>query len=1187
MADDEYRWEGITLHGLFQQAATQHLHKTAAVFDNGHDTTVVTYSELAQAADNLCSVLTTVVPDIRGQSVGLYAKTALNLPLWVISILQLPACLVPIDPDSPHQLNNIHVPYILVQLEHMQGFLQNCSPLQVSTVTSPSLLQHGLFLVRVLGTAPTRCGSPLAYTLQTSGTTGQPKTVGVPHSCIVPNILHLRSLFEVTAYDVIFSASPLTFDPCIVELFLALSSGASLLMVPDRVKKAPKFLADVLVRRQQVTVLQATPSLVRRFGPELLQTRLLRADSPLRLLVFGGEDCPVPADIRAWRGPGNATQFYNIYGITEVSSWATLYRIPEEHISTGNSSRVPLGQPLLGTKLEVRNTEGKPVSEGRGVLYIGGDHRRCYLDGEDVTTQSLDIIMRSSGDIVDHHGDDLVFCGRLDDQVKRNGKRLDLRWIEQVGCRLAGVEACVAVMDKKDRLLLFVVLSAVNSQGQGRADDVLQALRAELPTHAVPDKVMEVTELPVTRHGKVDKEALLLSAKLDPPLTVVDRGTDMHQCVCDLWQRSGGILTTDREENQTLSFLTSGGDSLTAVQLVENLQDTFRHAFPHALDIILHQTLGDLVRYAQSVLQEKNNAQINGPSSSKLEITPEHILHESNSSSRKMSGGDKKSQEKRSVIRHSGEQLPKKMKTSEDSILRPVHKRTQVSQDVSRTNCGLAVQRGSQTVCLQPSVEENGQVHHIVPDVTSSTAAREDVSCLATEAIVSMETVWTCDTGKCVDASPLLITDVSWYPAGVVFIGSHSHRFCAVAMDTGDLLWETELGDRVESSACCSTDGELIIVGCYDNCVYVLESRTGAIRWRYHTGGAVKCSPCLDTKSSLVFVGSHDQHVHALDLKDQCCVWKTHCGGGSVFSSPCLGSSPRLLCVGTLTGTLIAINPDTGAVLWRTACPKPIFSSPCITPWWIYVGCVDGELYCMDHHGNITWNQGHLRWKFGTDSAVYATPFVFYIHAGSTRVLDSSGILNQKQSPNMSLPPAPSVDSVAKVRTEKDSTTAVSTSQGHWCVAVASTKGTLYILTLDSGSCLSSLTLPGEVFSSPVVWGDLLVVGCRDDLNISLQFQSKPLGGPNSRHFFPSTRATYHPNFITITCLDHEISKPEVQLQYHNKPLGERDNQSEAGSCLEPDNQSEAGSYLEPDNQSEARSCLEQYPTTNQKSEAG
>ncbi|XP_078684711.1 beta-alanine-activating enzyme-like isoform X2 [Branchiostoma floridae x Branchiostoma belcheri] len=1121
MADDEYSWEGVTLHGLFQQAATQHPHKTAAVFDNGHDTTVVTYHELAQAVDDLCSILRTVVPDIRGQSVGLYAKTVLNLPLWVISILQLPACLVPIDPDSPHLLNNIHVPYILVQLEHMQGFLQNCSPLQVSTVTSPSLLQHGLFLVRVLGTAPTRCRISLAYTLQTSGTTGQPKTVGVPHSCIVPNILHLRSLFEVTAHDVIFSASPLTFDPCIVELFLALSCGASLLMVPDRVKKAPKFLADVLVRRQQVTVVQATPSLVRRFGPELLQTRILRADSPLRLLAFGGEECPVPADIRAWRGPGNTTQFYNIYGITEVSSWATLYRIPEEHITTGD--RVPLGQPLLGTKLEVRNTEGKPVSEGRGVLYIGGDHRRCYLDGEDVTVSS-DIIMRSSGDIVDHYGDDLVFCGRLDDQVKRNGKRLDLRWIEQVGCRLGGVEACVAVMDRKDRFLLFVVLSAVNSRGQGRADDVLQALRTELPPHTVPDKVMEVTELPVTRHGKVDKEALLLSAQLDPPLTVVDRGTDMHQCVCELWQRVGGTLTTDQEENQRFSFLSSGGDSLTAVQLVENLQDTFRHTFPHALDIILHQTLGDLVRYAQSVLQEKNSVQINGPSSSNLEITQEHILHKGQSSSRKMSGEDKKSQEKRSVIRHSGEQLPKKMKTSEDSVLRPVHKRTQVSQDVSRTNCGLAVQRGSQTVCLQPSIEENGQVHCIVPDVTSSTAAREDVSCLATEA-VSMETVWTCDTGKCVDASPLLITDVSWYPAGVVFIGSHSHRFCAVAMDTGDLLWETELGDRVESSACCSTDGELIIVGCYDNCVYVLESRTGAIRWRYHTGGEVKSSPCLDTKSSLVFVGSHDQHVHALDLKDQCCVWKTHCGGGSVFSSPCLGSSPRLLCVGTLTGKLTAINPDTGAVLWRTACPKPIFSSPRITLRWIYVGCVDGELYCVDHRGNITWSfttagpifsspslssssstcdllegqdvivvgshdhhvycltdQGHLRWKFETDSAVYATPFVFYIHAGSTTVLDSLGILNRKQSPNTSHSPAPSVDAIAKVRTKKDSTTAVNTSQGHPCVAVASTKGTLYILTLDSGSCLSSVTLPGEVFSSPVVWGDLLVVGCRDDL---------------------------------------------------------------------------------------------------------
>ncbi|XP_078602686.1 beta-alanine-activating enzyme-like [Branchiostoma floridae x Branchiostoma japonicum] len=1123
MADDPYSWEGVTLHGLFQQAAAQHPHATAAVFDNGCDTTVMTYRELGQGVEDLCSVLRSIVPDILGQSVGLYAKTAGNLPLWVISILQLPACLVPMDPDSPLQLTSIRVPYILIQLEQMQGFLQKCSHLQVSTVPSPSLLQHGLFLVRVLTTHPTVSRAPLAYRLQTSGTTGQPKTVGVPHSCIVPNILHLRSLFEVTTHDVIFSASPLTFDPCIVELFLALSSGAALLMVPEEVKKAPRFLADVLVRRQQVTVLQATPSLVRRFGAKLLQTQILHGDSPLRLLAFGGEECPVPSDIRAWRGPGNTTRFYNIYGITEVSSWATLYRIPEEHISTGNSSRVPLGQPLLGTKLEVRNKEGKPVSEGQGVLYIGGDRRQCYLDGEDLTSTS-DVVMRSSGDIVDLYGDELVFRGRLDDQVKRNGKRLDLRWIEQTGRKLNEVETCIAVMDRRDRLLLFVVLTAVSKQGQGRAEDILLSLRSELPTHAVPDKVIEVAELPVTRHGKVDKEALLLSAQSVPPLTV-DHGTDVYQYVCDLWEQAGGTLMTETEfeENQTHSFLAGGGNSLTAVQLAENLQSTFGRTFPDALDIILHQTLGDLVRYAQSVLEGKNNVQTNRSSSPNPQ---QHILHtdQGHSNSAKTLEG-KTSQEKRPGIRHPGEQQRKKMKTSEDSVVRPIHKSTQLSQDVPRfNNCTRAVLRGSQTVCLQPNTEDNGQVNCFVPDVPSVSTALENVSCLATELAameITMETVWTCDTGKCVDASPLLLTEVSWYPAGVVFIGSHSHKFCAIAMDTGELLWETELGDRVESSACCSTDGELIIVGCYDNCVYILETRTGTIRWRYHTGGAVKSSPCLDTETSFVFVGSHDQHVHALDLKKRCCVWKTHCGGGSVFSSPCLGSSPRQLCVGTLTGTLIAINPDTGAVLWHTALPKPIFSSPRIMPRRICVGCVDGELYCVDHHGNVTWSfttagpifsspclsssslssdllerpplldvivvgshdhhvyclseQGQLRWKFETDSAVYATPFVFNLRAGSGAVLDFNVLDRMSHSERLV-----GSASTTKARTNTDTANS-DRSQGHLCVAVASTKGTLYILTLDSGSCLSSLRLPGEVFSSPVVWNNLLVVGCRDD----------------------------------------------------------------------------------------------------------
>ncbi|XP_068453872.1 beta-alanine-activating enzyme-like [Clinocottus analis] len=98
----------------------------------------------------------------------------------------------------------------------------------------------------------------LVYVLHTSGTTGFPKIVRVPHKCILPNILHLRSLFQMSEDDVVLLASPLTFDPAVVDVFLALSSGAQLLVIPTAVEKTPSRLAGLLFRVNRTAVLQAS-----------------------------------------------------------------------------------------------------------------------------------------------------------------------------------------------------------------------------------------------------------------------------------------------------------------------------------------------------------------------------------------------------------------------------------------------------------------------------------------------------------------------------------------------------------------------------------------------------------------------------------------------------------------------------------------------------------------------------------------------------------------------------------------------------------------------------------------------------------------------------------------------------------------------------------------------------------------
>lgn len=168
-----------------------------------------------------------------------------------------------------------------------------------------------------------------------------------------------RSLFQMRAGDVVFLASPLTFDPSVVDMFLALSSGVQLLIVPSVIKKMPRRLARLLFKDHKTTVLQVsvenmffksllqhsnvpflspqvTPTLLVRFGHHILKQEVLSSDSSLRVLALGGEACPSPALLRSWKHQDNKTQIYNIYGVTEVSCWACCYKIPESLLQSGD-----------------------------------------------------------------------------------------------------------------------------------------------------------------------------------------------------------------------------------------------------------------------------------------------------------------------------------------------------------------------------------------------------------------------------------------------------------------------------------------------------------------------------------------------------------------------------------------------------------------------------------------------------------------------------------------------------------------------------------------------------------------------------------------------------------------------------------------------------------------------------------
>ncbi|XP_058235150.1 beta-alanine-activating enzyme isoform X2 [Hemibagrus wyckioides] len=1145
-----------SLHAVVHEAAASHGSKTAAVFDTGASPAVrLTYDELAALGGELCRNLQGTAGK-NEQFIGVFCDVNIFLPVWIFGVLQVPAAYVPLDPVSPPLLtmrimDRCPLKFCLIQSTLLQQFQSAFSSLlSVEVFAVWSALQ--LTLVKLHKNPPTspeaserrptednpplklkqeekqrlsaddggkedRAGE-LAYVLHTSGTTGLPKIVKVPHKCIVPNIVHLSSLFQVTPDDVVFLASPLTFDPSVVEMFLALASGACLLMVPSAVRRMPARLANVLFRRNTTTVLQATPTLMRRFGGRVLKEEILSAGSSLRVLALGGEVCPSLFLLNSWRGAGNKTHIYNLYGTTEVSCWACYYKLPDDlTVSSDHIGSVPLGEALMDTAVEVRDENGRLVTEGEGQVFIGGQERVCLLDDETLTPAKG--VMRATGDWVMVQNSHIYYLGRKDRLVKRHGQMLHLDALQQAMESLPQVEAGVVGLHKSSRLVAFVVpkiytrtLSSEHSSNQeqhmhsstnntenshvsSRAVEmeVLKGLSQLVPSHSIPDSLLLIPALPLTNHGKVAMEKLMRMYERQREANGKHTRTGDMETVRErlqaLWKECLG-LCDDGAVADDAHFMLSGGDSLQALRLFDYITVTMETAPAGLLEVILDGSFSDVLKHITAT--RPNPIKTSGKrlaEDSTSVVSTKRRYHTEADANFDPEGilppvGSSESGKKRFVVvRRAGDVVFWDNFPNRELITNS--KGESGNMDRKREECPsaelspLSISRRSLTATNSSSLRptdmdvpaEDGQSS----GVTSQADIRKDIQPLG------LQLRWSSDTGRCVDASPVLLVGPE---RNTVFIGSHSHRLQALDLSSGEVVWERVLGDRLESSAAVSKCGTLVALGCYDGQVYFLSVDSGETHWVFKTGDTVKSSPAVDPQTGLVIVSSHDGHVYALEPLVKRCVWKHYCGGGAVFSSPCVHSSPRRLYSATLRGQLHCLSPDSGTLLWTYSTDVPFFSSPSCSDSCVCVGSVNGHITALSHDGNVLWD-------FLTDGPVFSSPCLTSTrsdaHDGFTTLSPSCpAVFCGSHDSSVYCIDSANGSLLWRFRTTGKVYSSPFVFDGSpWgvrtLVAIASTDGTLWVLDGEQGTVKASFLLPGELFSSPVVWGHAIVLGCRND----------------------------------------------------------------------------------------------------------
>jgi amino acid adenylation domain-containing protein len=452
--------------------------------------------------------------------VVLLAKRDVHLLAGMIAVQRAGGAFLPLHPGWPAaRMRQI------IEASHASIVLtgQDCAMPLEAALSSMAQRPKVLGLEALARTAPDKampCVRPapshLAYVIYTSGSTGVPKGAMIEQRGFLNHLHHMIAALSFSASDVVAQTAPQSFDISIWQFLAPLMVGARVHICADAVVQDPVLLLDE-IGREQVTILQIVPSLLREILERTADTRGFRALGRLRLLISTGE--PLTAELcREWFRHFPSVPLINAYGPAECSDDVAIHRITAPTASLGP---VPIGRPISNTKLYVLDRHLRPEPIGvTGELFVGGDGvGRGYLNDprqtrlsflEDSFSNRRGARLYRTGDLARWRADGTLEClGRIDHQVKIRGHRIELEEIEHLLEDHPKVAEAV-VLAREDlggeaRLIAHIVAA----RAKPNANELRDFLKSRLPAYAIPTGFFFLDRLPLTPHGKIDRSALL------------------------------------------------------------------------------------------------------------------------------------------------------------------------------------------------------------------------------------------------------------------------------------------------------------------------------------------------------------------------------------------------------------------------------------------------------------------------------------------------------------------------------------------------------------------------------------------------------------------------------------------------------------------------------------------------------
>lgn len=554
---------GLCLHEMMTAQAARTPGKLAVASEYGQ----LTYHDLNQRSDAIAAALAAGGFG-RGCIVGICMRRTPELIAALFGVLKAGAAYVPLDPDYPAErlafiARDAAIKAVLTDGERLTFETTNdLTQLDVRKLTPAAFA------------ATHACGpADLAYIIYTSGSTGHPKGVAISHGNAAARMQWTRSFFKEDDLSGVLASTSVCFDLSIFEIFGTLACGGQVLLANTL------FDLPRLQNVGEVSLINTVPSLLREY---------LRHDTlpqSVRVVNLAGEPLP-PALLDELAKKAPQVRIHNLYGPSEDTTYST-----GAVVSAGDGERtVSIGTALPGTQAYVLDRAGRLRPDGlAGELYLGGvGVARGYLRRPSQTAERFvpDAISgRSSaylyrtGDKVRRRSDGtLEFLGRLDNQVKIRGLRIETGEIEHQLEKIDGVsEAVVAVIgDEASPERQLAAYLSLNDGGQITAENIRATLAKQLPSHLIPALWTILPVMPHLPNGKIDRNALRALEIMAADSSGTAPRTDLEGRLAAIWR---DILQTDTVDVER-SFFEMGGHSLLAIRIIARIKTDMGISLP-------------------------------------------------------------------------------------------------------------------------------------------------------------------------------------------------------------------------------------------------------------------------------------------------------------------------------------------------------------------------------------------------------------------------------------------------------------------------------------------------------------------------------------------------------------------------------------------------------------------------------